>query len=144
MTQTQAFHLEVDRTGDDVARREFGARIETRHEAIAGGAVRIDQAQYRAFTAQRFGDQEIARLAMEQRGRMELHEFHVRNPATGAPCHRDRSEERRVGKECVSTCRSRWSPYHYKNNYARPNSYNEHNINTYTHLHKPTNTENNI
>src|SRR3546814_21123263 len=27
-----------------------------------------------------------------------------------------RSEERRVGKECVSTCRSRWSPYHYKKN----------------------------
>src|SRR3546814_14681784 len=26
------------------------------------------------------------------------------------PAHR--SEERRVGKECVSTCRSRWSPYH--------------------------------
>src|SRR3546814_11775020 len=27
--------------------------------------------------------------------------------------HRNsRSEERRVGKECVSTCRSRWSPYH--------------------------------
>src|SRR3546814_2878217 len=25
---------------------------------------------------------------------------------------RRRSEERRVGKECVSTCRSRWSPYH--------------------------------
>src|SRR3546814_6392630 len=25
---------------------------------------------------------------------------------------RKRSEERRVGKECVSTCRSRWSPYH--------------------------------
>src|SRR3546814_15368905 len=25
-----------------------------------------------------------------------------------------RSEERRVGKECVSTCRSRWSPYQYK------------------------------
>src|SRR3546814_14719021 len=24
----------------------------------------------------------------------------------------DRSEERRVGKECVSTCRSRWSLYH--------------------------------
>src|SRR3546814_7198174 len=26
--------------------------------------------------------------------------------------HPERSEERRVGKECVSTCRSRWSPYH--------------------------------
>src|SRR3546814_11288886 len=24
----------------------------------------------------------------------------------------DRSEERRVGKECVSACRSRWAPYH--------------------------------
>src|SRR3546814_14865875 len=30
--------------------------------------------------------------------------------------HADRSEERRVGKECVSTCRSRWSPSHYKKN----------------------------
>src|SRR3546814_8888655 len=28
------------------------------------------------------------------------------------PGQRLRSEERRVGKECVSTCRSRWSPYH--------------------------------
>src|SRR3546814_15498050 len=34
---------------------------------------------------------------------------------TGSPAqrrHTERSEERRVGKECVSTCRSRWSPYH--------------------------------
>src|SRR3546814_19158340 len=30
-----------------------------------------------------------------------------------------RSEERRVGKECVSTCRSRWSPYHYKKKIKR-------------------------
>src|SRR3546814_13261504 len=28
----------------------------------------------------------------------------------------NRSEERRVGKECVSTCRSRWSSDHYKKN----------------------------
>src|SRR3546814_1410560 len=35
-------------------------------------------------------------------------------PATFAASrsHVDRSEERRVGKECVSTCRYRWSPYH--------------------------------
>src|SRR3546814_4633088 len=31
---------------------------------------------------------------------------------TIAQCPALRSEERRVGKECVSTCRSRWSPYH--------------------------------
>src|SRR3546814_17853374 len=30
----------------------------------------------------------------------------------GALFKNDRSEERRVGKECVSKCRSRWSPYH--------------------------------
>src|SRR3546814_19305950 len=31
------------------------------------------------------------------------------------------SEERRVGKECVSTCRSRWSPYHsHKNTHHHP------------------------
>src|SRR3546814_7210411 len=31
---------------------------------------------------------------------------------SGASPSLSRSEERRVGKECVSTCRSRWSPYH--------------------------------
>src|SRR3546814_12061446 len=35
----------------------------------------------------------------------------VRAMATGEMMAGDRSEERRVGKECVSTCRSRWSPY---------------------------------
>src|SRR3546814_7669061 len=33
-------------------------------------------------------------------------------PRTPAVQDSARSEERRVGKECVSTCRSRWSPYH--------------------------------
>src|SRR3546814_3747903 len=32
--------------------------------------------------------------------------------AISAKAEELRSEERRVGKECVSTCRSRWSPYH--------------------------------
>src|SRR3546814_18102603 len=35
---------------------------------------------------------------------------HIRLPFTIGVAYR--SEERRVGKECVSTCRSRWSPYH--------------------------------
>src|SRR3546814_16991072 len=34
------------------------------------------------------------------------------NTASGIVTDIDRSEERRVGKECVSTCRSRWSPEH--------------------------------
>src|SRR3546814_3706316 len=36
-----------------------------------------------------------------------------------------RSEERRVGKECVSTCRSRWAPYHLKNKTSKQQSNRE-------------------
>src|SRR3546814_16828477 len=35
-------------------------------------------------------------------------------PDMVAAVRKHRSDERRVGKECVRTCRSRWSPYHYK------------------------------
>src|SRR3546814_11534103 len=37
--------------------------------------------------------------------------FYLRGVAPPQVATLDRSEERRVGKECVSTCRSRWSPY---------------------------------
>src|SRR3546814_16688429 len=37
----------------------------------------------------------------------------------------ERSEERRVGKECVSRCRSRWSPYHEKKKQKKSNSKGE-------------------
>src|SRR3546814_3429532 len=38
--------------------------------------------------------------------------FFTNSGAEAVECAIKRSEERRVGKECVSTCRSRWSPYH--------------------------------
>ena len=38
------------------------------------------------------------------------HETRLTGGTAGAA--RARSEERRVGKECTMTCRSRWSPYH--------------------------------
>src|SRR3546814_18569308 len=41
----------------------------------------------------------------------ELSQVHVEESGLSA-AEIWRSEERRVGKECVSTCRSRWSPYH--------------------------------
>src|SRR3546814_21054531 len=56
----------------------------------------------------------------------------------GAAAKGDRSEERRVGKECVSTCRSRWSPYHEKQNqynYNQRTPYIETNNRTHTHEH---------
>src|SRR3546814_20798075 len=45
--------------------------------------------------------------------------------ALGARRHAVRSEERRVGKECVSTCRSRWSPYHKKKKTKTKNTMKE-------------------
>src|SRR3546814_3748141 len=45
--------------------------------------------------------------------RAETADFRAALPAPNrAASFLKRSEERRVGKECVSTCRSRWSPYH--------------------------------
>src|SRR3546814_14730879 len=47
------------------------------------------------------------------RVRQIVKDFFGKGPHTGVnPDEVVRSEERRVGKECVSTCRSRWSPYH--------------------------------
>src|SRR3546814_5440626 len=43
------------------------------------------------------------------KGAAFIHRFHRERLTVKAGF---RSEERRVGKECVSTCRSRWSPYH--------------------------------
>src|SRR3546814_6958546 len=39
--------------------------------------------------------------------------FHTSWPSARLYACTVRSEERRVGKECVSTCRSRWSQYYY-------------------------------
>src|SRR3546814_14997475 len=40
-----------------------------------------------------------------------IHTLLYRAARADAEANKVRSEERRVGKECVSTCRSRWSPY---------------------------------
>src|SRR3546814_17654860 len=45
---------------------------------------------------------------------LESVELRAARSQSSINCHKDLpiSEESRVGKECVSTCRSRWSPYH--------------------------------
>src|SRR3546814_8776272 len=47
---------------------------------------------------------------LDDEGRLQQHQGAPRPDALNSIM--GRSEERRVGKECVSTCRSRWSPYH--------------------------------
>src|SRR3546814_14185147 len=53
-----------------------------------------------------------SRLSLQRPRRRRI--FRRADPATSWGLRAFRSEERRVGKECVSTCRSRWSPYHKK------------------------------
>src|SRR3546814_14472841 len=63
----------------------------------------------------RFVDGPVVLLDNQQRDeRPGVRVYRVFQPAAigAAPPLVARSEERRVGKKCVSTCRSRWSPYH--------------------------------
>src|SRR3546814_11687068 len=73
--------------------------------AAPGESLSLDEDRLKAQLAELgFADPEtpLARIARWRSGT-------VRALRSGAS---RRSEERRVGKECVSTCRSRWSPYH--------------------------------
>src|SRR3546814_14559742 len=77
---------------------------------------------YRAFliakkarnrdTAQARVDEAIARTLRILGDLAGWHLSDITRNALEDLLHERRSEERRVGKECVSTCRSRWSPYH--------------------------------
>src|SRR3546814_11658939 len=60
--------------------------------------------------------------------------FCVAGPTPIADAHRSvfRSEERRVGKECVSQCRSRWSPSHSKKKTKKVIKNQQNNINNNT------------
>src|SRR3546814_11514525 len=66
------------------------------------------QRQQRVVVAQQLGIDAVAAQQALGIGAELMHQRAVPPQATG-PDHR--SEERRVGKGCVSTCRSRWSPY---------------------------------
>ncbi len=70
--------LRPDGAGNDIARRKFRSR-DTGHEALA---IFIDKD--RAFTAHRFADEAELRAGCVQRGRMELHEFHITQRCAGA------------------------------------------------------------
>src|SRR3546814_14783288 len=57
----------------------------------------------------RFAEKDDARVSITIEKRAEFLGAFRRGKRLGVAA---RSEERRVGKECVSTCRFRWSPYH--------------------------------
>src|SRR3546814_8218387 len=85
--------------------------------ALAEAALALDEPAWLAAAEQAFA---FMCREMQRDGRLHHAWRHgrLKHPAT-LDDHADmaaaalaRSEERRVGKECVSTCRSRWSPYY--------------------------------
>src|SRR3546814_7671969 len=54
----------------------------------------------------------VGRIRGRRMGEKTIGEAGLSSSRSAVDRSTGRSEERRVGKECVSTCRSRWSPYH--------------------------------
>src|SRR3546814_12839422 len=79
--------------------------------AVDSGKVALDRRQRLAPQEGRH-DEEVEGCPLQRR-RLEAFEVEMRRARVdfgGKARQSGRSEERRVGKECVSTCRSRWSP----------------------------------
>src|SRR3546814_21146701 len=81
-------------------------------------ALRADRRRRRARTDDRRQPRRSAQPPRRRRAALPARRVRaVESRADAERCRfltSQRSEERRVGKECVSTCRSRWSTYHYK------------------------------
>src|SRR3546814_18848407 len=75
----------------------YSEQIALEHGCVAPNAARIAWLEMRTDQASATGH--ALNVVDDENVRQTLLEY-------------SRSEERRVGKECVSTCRSRWSPYH--------------------------------
>ena len=92
--EAEPLDLMVDRPGDDVARGQLGPLVELGHEAVAG----LGNLELPALAAHRLGDQEVLDLQIVEAGRVELHEFHVGNPAARPPGHGDAVAGRALGR----------------------------------------------
>src|SRR3546814_20890428 len=88
----------------DAAAAAKGKEILHRAEVDIGGLV--------PALRQRFGDRHAAAEQQVQAHPPVAEVGKGDDGVAGNAHHLPRSEERRVGKECVSTCRSRWAPYH--------------------------------
>src|SRR3546814_1601824 len=88
--QKTAYELRISDWSSDVCSSDLHAVLEQRRALVAG----LDEPLRTRFD-----------------GQCKAFGIDGRNEPEGVTSHIGRSEERRVGKECVSTCRSRWSQY---------------------------------
>ena len=78
---------------------------------IAGGSF-LDRADARHFRGRLYVSHTCV-MHFVLSGLKSLEKAYISSPLSYKEnLHKERSEERRVGKECLRLCRSRWSPYH--------------------------------
>src|SRR3546814_1780297 len=105
--QKTAYEMRISDWSSDVCSSDLGGAARHQRPVVARPAPGILHA---AVEARHVGG---AHGELVQVGLAEQHRAGVPQVAAdGRLVGRMRSEERRVGKECVSPCRSRWSPYH--------------------------------
>src|SRR3546814_9702496 len=98
--QKTAYEMRISDWSSDVCSSDLVRPVEPGHcQQVVGPVTLADIEPERARGVRHLLDV----LAGEQQPHIGLGQQHLGHL---------RSEERRVGKECVSTCRSRWSPYH--------------------------------
>ena len=86
----------------------FERQLEELHvQLITLGSYCEKAISFSAKAIQKVQNEEIARQVFETDRDIDAKEREIENL-----CLSLRSEERRVGKECLRLCRSRWSPYH--------------------------------
>src|SRR3546814_6796661 len=112
--QKTAYEMRISDWSSDVCSSDLVDHHTALHPArvVTAKPDDLDQAARGVFANQRdhLGGADIQ--ADDQRlVTFAVHRMFLAGNEVAPPCA-VRSEERRVGKECVSTCRSRWSPYH--------------------------------
>src|SRR3546814_5262082 len=105
--QKTAYEMRISDWSSDVCSSDLG--IESQLDALHSHTVRLRSGGYIVLNATE------ALVAIDVNSGRATRERHIEETAVKtnleAADEIGRSEERRVGKECVSTCRSRWSPY---------------------------------
>src|SRR3546814_18690080 len=100
--------MRISDWSSDVCSSDLHGRIRQQGRSIAD-----EGGKYVRAIGQTPGNQSLARKVCQGRTKFSLRPADAGYAvATAADDPLDRSEERRVGKECGSTCRSRWSPFH--------------------------------
>src|SRR3546814_13262416 len=100
--------MRISDWSSDVCSSDLIARIGGEEFCAVLQAMSVDQAKLIAERIRTDFEQAAVRLLSESISST----VSIGVATSGVDESFSRSEERRVGKECVSTCRSRWSPFH--------------------------------